>query len=190
MDFVYTLVFLLIAFSLHEFCHALAADKLGDPTPRFNGRITLNPLAHVDPLGLLALFILRVGCGKPVPINPNNFRNIKRDTLIVSMAGPLSNFALAVMAVGLTYLNGNFWLLAILSFNFGVFNLIPVYPLDGFKVVENLLPGELSLSWSRLEKYGIFILLAMLFPILPGGNSIVYQIINEALDIFTKLFYK
>ncbi|MFH1896568.1 MAG: site-2 protease family protein [bacterium] len=190
MNLVYTLVFLAIAFAVHEFCHALAADKLGDPTPRLNGRVTLNPLAHVDPLGLLALFILRVGWGKPVPINPNNFKNVKRDTLIVSLAGPLSNFGLALVAVALAQYNGAFLLLAVLSFNLGIFNLIPVYPLDGFKVVENLLPGELSLRWSRFEKYGLVILLAMLFPILPGGNSIIYQIINGALDIFVNLFYK
>jgi Zn-dependent protease len=177
----------MIAFSVHEFFHAWVADRLGDPTPRLSGRVTLNPLRHIDPLGLLALIILRVGWGKPVPINPNNFANPKRDELLVALAGPLSNIALAVLAIPLIKLNPLFINLVILSFNLGIFNLIPIFPLDGFRVVGNLLPHKLYWQWKGLERYGLMLLIASLLPLLPGGISLVYLIINQALDIFLKL---
>jgi len=189
MNLVYNLVYLIIAFAIHEFFHALVADKLGDPTPRLNGRVTLNPLAHIDPLGLVALIFLRVGWGKPVPINPNNFRNPKRDTFLVSFAGPASNFALAILAVILARQSVIFLPLAILSFNLGVFNLLPIYPLDGFKVVQGLLPWKLSLRWDQLRSYGLYVLIVMMLPLLPQGNSLVYLILNRALDIFLKVVY-
>lgn len=189
MDFVYSIAFLLLAFSIHEFCHAWVADRLGDPTPRMNGRVSLNPLRHIDPLGFLSLIILKIGWGKPVPVNTYNFSNRRMGELLVSLAGPLSNFVLALLAVLLARVSGVFMTLAILSFSLGIFNLFPIAPLDGFKVVGGLLPPRLALTWQSLERYGLFLIVLIILPILPGGNSVAFYIINHALDIFLKVFY-
>src|SRR3990172_6432841 len=97
ITFIFSLVALVVAISIHEFAHAAAADRLGDPTPRLQGRLTLNPLAHLDPIGTLMLLLIRVGWGKPVQFDPYNLKNPRRDAALISLAGPASNLILAIV---------------------------------------------------------------------------------------------
>src|SRR3989338_2859688 len=167
---------LVFAISIHEAAHAFVAYRLGDPTAKLAGRLTLNPASHLDPIGTIALLFLGFGWGKPTPFDPYNLRNIKRDSALISVAGAISNFALAIF-LSLPYLIAFFtsnlsptivttyqvisiiiWLNIIL----GVFNLIPVAPLDGFKVLAGLLPRDWYHDFIKTERYGIFILLLLL----------------------------
>lgn len=165
---IISLIFLIIAITIHEFAHSFMADKLGDPTPRAYGRLSLNPVKHIDPLGLVALIFFRIGWGKPVPIDISNFRNPKRDEILVSISGPLSNFLLALIAAFITKYTKNYTATALLI-NFvqlniflGIFNLLPIFPLDGSKIFLNLLPLEKSIEWQKdLEKYGYIIILLL-----------------------------
>lgn len=158
-----TLPAVVIAISFHEYAHARAADKFGDTTPRAQGRLTLNPIAHLDPFGFVLLLFAGVGWGRPVMINPNNFTSNKsRATCeaIVSLAGPLTNFILAIIFTVIYYLLGNFapatqlvqilmlLVLYTISINIGlgVFNLIPLPPLDGEKIFRNILPYN-AIQW-------------------------------------------
>lgn len=152
----------LLALTVHEYAHALAAHRLGDDTAKHQGRLTLNPLAHLDLLGTLMLFFSQLfGWAKPVPFNPANFKNPVRDTSLVALAGPLSNFITALAAVVLFKLFvllgvfsmlgpsvGNdlgliIYLTVLINISLGVFNLLPFPPLDGFKVLSYFLPADL-----------------------------------------------
>lgn len=173
-------IVLLIAFSVHELAHALVADRLGDPTPRRMGRITLNPLAHLDPFGSIMLLISGFGWAKPVMVQPYNLKGNPRTSMaIVAAAGPLSNLVLAAIfalpirmgsvdivpsATGvlpsLDFLVFELiWINLILFF----FNLIPVPPLDGYKILTGFLPPEMAYSLRPLEQYGFLILMAAIF---------------------------
>ncbi len=181
---------ILIAITIHEFAHAYAADQLGDPTPRLMGRVTLNPLAHLDLIGTLAFLLVGFGWGKPVLFDPFNLKNPRRDSAIISFAGPLSNLILVILSGILISLikattdpfTSSVPILKILQdiaiYNtiLAVFNLIPVYPLDGFKVVEGLLPAEKAAEWAELRRYGMIFLLAMILPIF-NGMSLVAKIV-------------
>ncbi len=169
---------LIIAFTVHELAHALTADYLGDPTPRRMGRITLNPLKHLDPIGTLMLIIAGFGWAKPVMVNPMNMRGNPRTSMaIVAAAGPLSNLIMAAIAavffrlglVSFTQTSGAFsasfllsefiWINLILAF----FNLIPIPPLDGSKILFAILPGELVYRLRPLEQFGFIIIMAVVF---------------------------
>ncbi len=170
------IVGLVFAITVHEFAHALVAYRLGDPTAKLAGRLTLNPRSHLDPIGTIALLIVGIGWGKPTPFDPFNLRNIKRDSALISVAGAASNFLLATaLAIPylIAYFTGNLtvpvntvyqilsiviWINLILA----VFNLIPVAPLDGFKVLAGLLPRDWYRDFIQTERYGIFILLFLL----------------------------
>ncbi len=173
---------LLLAVTLHEFAHAWVADKLGDPTPRFMGRLTLNPLKHLDLMGTLAFILTRmIGWAKPVPVNPRNFRDPYKAMLWVALAGPLTNIFLAsVSAILLKFLLlfslsnslGNvIWvpLLYMLKFSvqvnvgLAIFNLIPLPPLDGGRILAGILPRDKAVAFSRLEPYGPIILIFLIF---------------------------
>ena len=170
---------LVIAMTVHEYAHARVADLLGDFTPRMMGRLTLNPAAHIDPFGLLMLFLVRFGWAKPVTINPNNFKNPRRDDILVSLAGPAANlitafFALLVMVLlvksGIRMSTGMstvFSLIMIYNINFAIFNMLPIPPLDGSNVLKQLLPYELAIRYRELERYSFIILIIFLMtPIL------------------------
>ena len=166
--FLLVAIALVISISLHEFAHAYMADRLGDSTARDMGRVTLNPLAHLDPLGTVLLLVAGFGWGKPVPFNPMYLKNPKRDAALISVAGPLSNFLLASGAAILFRLSSGaplfssfFYFVVFFNLILGFFNLIPLHPLDGFKVVYGLLSDDLAMQWGQIAPYGIYILLLL-----------------------------
>lgn len=186
---------LLSAITIHEFAHAFAADRLGDPTPRSQGRLTLNPLAHLDLLGTAALFLVGFGWGKPVQFDPFNLRNPRRDAAIISFAGPVSNILLAIvlslLATFLSSFSGFVPFIAMffidLNVRLAVFNLIPVHPLDGGKVLVGLLPENQAHVWDRiLHQYGLFILLGLLLP-LAGGLPLIVKVIGPTIQFIENL---
>ena len=175
LQLLYTLPAILIGLTVHEWAHAYAAYRLGDPTARNLGRMTLNPLAHVDIFGFLMLILVGFGWAKPVPVNPRNFKNYKRDDIIVSLAGIVTNVIVAFL-FSFVYVAGVLkWGLgtntaflsifgAIISINLAlaIFNLIPIYPLDGSHVAESLFMSKIPRFFMFLRQYGQFILLALL----------------------------
>lgn len=175
-DMIYAIPGLLIAMTIHEWAHAKVADNLGDFTPRMHGRLTLNPISHIDPIGLIMLFFAQIGWAKPVPINPNNFSNYRNGVIQVSLAGPLSNLIVALVATVLFALTFKYnmsahWLTAILQLiiiynvNFAIFNLVPIPPLDGSKVLLSLLPGEMAYKYetSIIARYSFILLILLVF---------------------------
>ena len=184
------LVSIAVAIGIHEFAHAFAAVKLGDDTPKLQGRLTLNPLAHLDPWGTILIIFAGIGWGKPVMFNPFNLGNLRRDTALVALAGPVSNFIMAfavslilrinlISDIQFTYqLLQNF---AFLNIALGVFNLIPIEPLDGFKVFGGMLPPHLALQWEETRKYGLIILI---FLLISGGiDKIIFPVINAIANL-------
>lgn len=186
-------VTLLIAFTVHELAHAVTADYLGDPTPRNMGRITLNPLKHLDPIGTLLLLIAGFGWAKPVLVNPYNMRGNPRTAMaIVAVAGPLSNVLMAAMAAiffrlglvevsfqagaqvapSLSFMMTEFvWINLILAF----FNLIPVPPLDGSKILFAILPAEWAIRLEPVQRYGFIFVMLIVF-IFPQVLNVLVQL--------------
>ncbi|MBN2233203.1 MAG: site-2 protease family protein [Deltaproteobacteria bacterium] len=182
----------LLAVTVHELAHGLAADRFGDHTPRMLGRLTLNPLKHLDPVGTLVFLVTRViGWAKPIPINPRNLTDSKRQLPLIALAGPAANFLLAgasalvyhvagylALALGGNWITGTVLtpvlLMArvsvFLNLALGFFNLLPVPPLDGSRIVGFLLPAQLAYVYGRIEQYGFIIILALVFT---GGIELV-----------------
>ena len=170
---------IVIAMVIHEYSHARVADALGDFTPRMQGRLTLNPAAHVDPLGLAMLFLVHFGWAKPVQINPMNFSNPRRDDILVSLAGPASNLITSFVALIVLVLLAKldfplsegllvvFNLIIVYNINFAIFNMLPIPPLDGSHILRNLLPYEMARAYAQLERYSfIFLLIILMTPVL------------------------
>lgn len=173
------IVAFLFAITFHEFCHALCAYFLGDDTAKRLGRLTLNPLAHIDPLGLLCMILFRIGWAKPVPFNPENFSHPRLFSVLVGLAGPFSNFVLAVLGMyGIKYfptethldlfLQVSVWVNIML----GLFNLIPLPPLDGSHLVHALMPESWEAGYATFQKFSFIALLLLIM--LPSFN-IVFQ---------------
>lgn len=175
---------LLLALTVHEFAHGYVAHRLGDPTAKLAGRLTLNPLKHLDPLGTLAFFLIKIGWAKPVPVNPVYFRDPRRDMLWVALAGPAVNLGLALisavaakglwaLAAVLPYsalakaiivplnacLIASVWINLVLC----IFNFLPIPPLDGSKILMGLLPPQQAQSFASLERYGFIIIMLLAF---------------------------
>jgi len=178
---------LIVAITIHEFSHAFVADHFGDPTPRSYGRVSLNPLRHLDPLGTIMLIFFKFGWGKPVPIDPYNLT--KREEMMVAFAGPVSNLILAfIFAITFRFFP-NIFIYIFIETNIvlAVFNLLPIPPLDGSKIFLNLLPEEQSAEWEKaFDQYGLIILAVLLF--LPlGGTNIISFIISPIISFLMTL---
>ncbi len=184
---------LIIAMVVHEYAHARVAVELGDMTPKMMGRLTLNPKAHLDPVGLIMLLVAQFGWAKPVIINPYNFKKPRRDDMLVSVAGPLANLVTAFLAlvIFIEYqkLGGRLSegvvlvMKLIIEYNIGfaIFNMIPIPPLDGSHILMQLLPRDMAYKLASLERYSFLILVVMLMTpilgyILVPLRSLVWQL--------------
>lgn len=188
---------LVIALTIHEFAHAFVADKLGDPTPTYQGRVTLNPLAHLDPIGTLAILLVGFGWGKPVQFDPFNLKDPKRDTALIALAGPASNVLLAIALAVVYHLLPQTAFFAgllapvlqfIISINImlAVFNMVPVYPLDGSKILQAILPPENALAYEQfMHRYGSIVLLMLIVPW--AGTSPVHSLITPIISFIMGL---
>jgi Zn-dependent protease len=189
---------ILFGLTIHEFSHGYVAWLLGDPTARDRGRLTLNPLKHLDPIGTIALFLFRFGWARPVPIDPTYFRHPTRDMAISSLAGPAANLLTAAVAgavvrvLAFTHVTGFFWLLAnyFVLFNLILcfFNLIPIPPLDGSRLVYHLLPPHLARGYAQLERYGFLVLVGLMMIGEFTGVSIFSLYMQPLLRIFSLVF--
>ncbi len=213
------IIAILIALTVHEWAHALVADRLGDPTPRSEGRLTLNPISHLDPLGTILFFIVHFGWGKPVPINPRYFKNIRRDSALVALAGPLSNlivafivfFLLMLIAPQVLHVGSSDELLMTVGFgarfqaflsqvlanslfiNLGLmaFNLLPVAPLDGSKILQAFIPVRYEYSFEKYMDNGPYILIGLLIaermlgiPILLTWITVIVDSVLRVMTVF------
>lgn len=199
ISFFFYIISLFLALSVHEASHALAADKLGDPTPRLDGRITLNPLAHIDLSGLLFMLFFGFGWGKPVMFDPYNLKNPRKDAALISLAGPASNILLALcLSIILRLFNlFNLSLISTIGYlvfspfitinlTLGIFNLLPIHPLDGFKIVGGILPADQAQDWFQLQRYGMIFLLLLIIPL--GSSSMLDVILQPVLRFVVPLF--
>lgn len=175
MEMLYRLPAVFIGFSFHEFAHALVAYRMGDDTAKNNGRLTLDPIAHIDPIGILMLIVFKFGWAKPVPINPGNFKKRKQGIILVSLAGPMMNFIVAIISL-LMYVLVYFKFgiqniifdriminIYFINIGLGIFNLIPLPPLDGSKILAGILPVRLEYKFYQYEQYSYILLLILIF---------------------------
>ncbi len=199
-----------VAITIHETAHAWMADRLGDPTPRLMGRLSLNPIRHYDPVGttlLLVLVLMRsigipvipFGWAKPVRFDPYNLKNPRRDAALISLAGPLSNLLLATVLGIITriastpfspisFLVSYLYPFIILNVVLAIFNLIPIHPLDGGKILIGLLPAKDAHEMDRfLNRYGIIILFLLIFPTV-GGTSPIFLFLTPVLNFILGVF--
>jgi len=197
LRFLVTLPLLLLSLVIHELAHGWVAWKLGDPTAKLHGRLTLNPLKHLDVWGTVALVVTFVGSAgsfffgwaKPVPISPGRFKDPQRGMMLVGAAGPAANFTLALVAAGLVWLTYTWSLFAaqalalafVLNVVLGVINLIPIPPLDGSRVVGGFLPRDLYLRWVDLDRYGNYVFMG-LFVVMLAAPQVFQATIGRVLD--------
>ena len=191
----------LLCLTVHELCHGLAALSLGDPTAKSMDRLSLNPLRHIDWLGLLMMFTVGFGWAKPVPVDPRYFKDPKKGMALTALAGPASNFMLAFSLILISkgiYLYADYtpvWngiynflhLTAILSIGLGLFNLLPIPPLDGAKVLGGLLPDRTYFALMRYERYGMLLLLLMSFA--DVGSGVINRGIAAVYGVMINLVY-
>lgn len=190
MNFISSLIAIIVAVSVHEFSHAWMADRLGDPTPRVYGRLTLNPLKHFDFFGTLSLILFSIGWGKPVPFNPENLKSPKRDASLIALAGPFSNLLTAVVfAIPLKYLSdtgfrglplydlmGHIFAISILLFSL---NVLPFPPFDGSKIIGIFIPRRWHSAYEYYLKEGVkYVILFILFDVFLLKEILGYSILH------------
>ena len=193
---------LLLALTLHEYAHGYVAYRLGDPTARDAGRLTLNPLSHLDPIGTIAFFFIKFGWAKPVPVNPMYFKNPRQDMLWVALAGPVTNLVLAITSAVLlkalistatvipystmleailvplyNMLVASVWINLVLC----IFNFLPIPPLDGGRILTGLLPEDLARTYASFERYGFIVILILAFSGVLG--TIIFPVIRFANNL-------
>lgn len=193
---------LLLALTLHEYAHGYVAYRLGDPTARDAGRLTLNPLSHLDPIGTIAFFFIKFGWAKPVPVNPYYFKNPRQDMLWVALAGPVTNLLLAVASALLlkamigtasvipytpmlsailvplyNMLVASVWINLVLC----IFNFLPIPPLDGGRILTGLLPEDLARTYASFERYGFIVILLLAFSGVLG--TVIFPVIRFANNL-------
>jgi len=196
---------ILLALTFHEYAHAYVADKYGDDTAKQSGRLTLNPLAHLDPLGTIMIFIVHFGWAKPVPVNPYKLKNPKKDMLWISASGPLANMILALMSgillrfifsiVGAPDQHSIIGLLIFMvvmsmqiNLALAIFNVLPIAPLDGSKILFGLLPSKHEGTIYFLNRYGPFILIGLIVFGRVTGVSVLGGLIWPFVEFFSKIF--
>lgn len=199
LDMVLRLAAVLLCLTVHETCHGLAAYALGDPTARRAHRLSLNPLRHIDWFGLLMMFAAGFGWAKPVPVNPNYFKKPKQGMALTALAGPMSNFLLVLLTLlaarifcdVAAYSETNqrildfLLMVAVLSIGLGLFNLVPIPPLDGSKVLFAVLPDR-AYDWlMRNERYGMLLLFALVF--FDVGSNALSKTIQWVFDLFCRM---
>ncbi len=200
-DILLSIIPALVCITLHELAHGFVAYKLGDNTAKLAGRMTLNPLKHIDAMGLLMMVVFKFGWAKPVPVDMRKFSNPKKGMAITALAGPVANLLIGVavlflyglLAIPLSGLGGvgdyiarMLLITAYLSIALAIFNLIPIPPLDGSKVLYALLPDPAYWKLMRYERYGMLFLVALLFLM---NNLDINPLGNAASYVFDKLFY-
>lgn len=191
---------ILLALTIHEFAHAWTAYQLGDPTAKDQGRITLNPIKHLDPIGTIAIFItamagVGIGWAKPVPVNPYNFKNMDRDDLLVSIAGPVSNMLQALvmglvvrllLITGMLPMQSSIILMLLvgvqINLALAIFNMIPIFPLDGSHILRALAPTNMKVWLDEIRPYASILLLILIF------TPVLGYIIVPFIRIFGKIF--
>lgn len=196
---------ILVALTFHEYAHAYVAHRFGDDTAKENGRLTLNPLRHLDVMGTIMIFLVHFGWAKPVPINPNRLKNPKKDMLWISAAGPLANMILALVS-GLLLrvffdisrptaqhpVPNVFSLILLMSMQINlalaIFNILPIAPLDGSKILSGMLPDKYARIFFSFERYGPFVLLALIILGRITGISLLGRLVWPFVKFFSTLF--
>lgn len=205
MELISWIAAFIVAITVHEAAHAFMSDKLGDPTARLMGRLSLNPIVHYDPVGTTLLLVLTVmrafhlpvipfGWAKPVPFDPYNLKNPRRDSALISLAGPGANIILAIlMSLLLRLLLASLLLFSfatpmiMLNILLALFNLVPIHPLDGGKIFIGLLPEDQAQEAEVfLRRYGMIILLFLIFPTI-GGTSPLFMVLSPVLDFILRI---
>lgn len=201
--FIYLIISLVLVISIHEAAHAYVAHRLGDDTAKHQGRLTLNPKAHLDPLGTIMLFIAGFGWGKPVPVNPYNFKDPVKDSALVSLAGPASNFLTALIcSIPLKYFGYGLppilytllWTITDLSILLGIFNLLPFPPLDGSKIFAIFVPRKFQGRYYEfMQKSQLYFLAFILIDIVLIrrylGYSILWLVLGNVFDFVKVLIF-
>lgn len=208
LDYLYIIPAALIAIVCHEMAHGYVSYWLGDPTPKYDGRLSFNPLNHIDPMGILCLIVFQVGWAKPVMVDSRYYKNPKWGIALVSLAGPLVNFVLAFISAFLYVLLIRFAVLSnvtqivlkfllylsILNIGLGVFNLIPIPPLDGSKIIGAILPDTAYQQYMKYQKYGMFFILGLILLLniltMYGFPSILDEILNAIFNFFYTFWIK
>lgn len=179
-NLIYTIPAVLIAIVLHEWAHGFISYKLGDPSPKVEGRLSLNPLKHLDPVGTLCLLFFRFGWAKPVRVNPNYYKDRKMGMMWTALAGPIMNFIISFLTILIViiilklfpnfiltdlgyYVYNVLLVTSFLSISLGVFNLIPIPPLDGSKILFAILPEDMYFAYMKYERYGMILLVILLY---------------------------
>lgn len=205
LNLLYMLPGVIIGITFHEYAHAKTADMLGDKTPRFQGRLTLNPIAHIDPMGLLMMVFIHFGWGKPVQINKRAFKNMYKDDLKVSLAGPIANLVVAFVAlivyqgmlltvstsVNTFIIATMIGYIAVININLFLFNLLPIPGLDGFHILEDLNPRVFYKWAQKVYDYQMFILIGFVLfggTLLVGPSNAIYNFLSKIVSIILGIF--